>query len=114
MGSSGNSPRSSELAASAPASWAAAYATAKRAGNRPAVANPRLTAGFRWAAEMSPRAYTRASTTSPNVSATPGWVTAPVAAFTTTAPVPANTGAKVPTASAASRLRSGGTAVTAA
>ena len=41
-----------------------------------------------------------AITTSPNVSATPTWPSAPVWASTTTAPVPAKTRANVPRASA--------------
>src|SRR4051812_48505251 len=46
-----------------------------------------------------------ARTTSPNVRATPTWVTCPpLAALTTIAPVPANTRANVPNSSAASFL----------
>ena len=107
VGDSGSSARTVKLAANAPTNCATTYPGTCRHGNRPASANPTLTAGFRCAPEMSPSASIMANTTSPQASDMPMPPSDPcVTASTATAPVAANTRKYVPSASAASRVGS--------
>jgi len=96
--------RSSAAAAAAPTSCATTYGATSAPGNRRALQNPIVTAGFRWAPEMCPSEYTAASTTKPKDSATPRCVTCPPDhRSTAAAPGPMVTNMNVPTASAAAR-----------